>query len=71
MGRDLRYRGAGIGDVLLRRAYDNIVQASIRVGVALIIVDAKHGKASWYEERGFLRTKHETDRLVLPVRSLE
>lgn len=70
MGRDLRYRGAGIGDVLLRRAYDSVVHASLLIGVALIVVDAKHGKASWYEKRGFVRTKHEIDRLVLPIKSI-
>jgi hypothetical protein len=70
MGRDIRYRGAGIGDVLLTRAYENVLQASVHVGVAIIVVDAKHGKAGWYVERGFVPTKDQTDRLVLPIKSI-
>ncbi|KIG18095.1 hypothetical protein DB30_01982 [Enhygromyxa salina] len=69
MGRDLIYRGEGVGDMLLRRAFERTLAVAKLIGVAFLVVDAKHGKASWYEARGFTLAG-DPDRLVLPVKSI-
>jgi GNAT superfamily N-acetyltransferase len=59
-------RGQGLGSMLLADALARIIEASDRVGIAAILVDAKDENAAhFYEKFGFLRLPDMPRRLVL------
>ena len=64
--------GMGIGKSLLINAFSKIKEISERVGVTGIVVDAKHGKKSFYEKYGFTEIeKNEfSERLWLDISDL-
>jgi predicted GNAT family N-acyltransferase len=47
------YQGKGYGKELLRNALFRIIDVSKRVGVRLVIVDAKESSKTFYEKYGF------------------
>lgn len=52
---DKRYQGRGYGGFLLYDALCRLYQAGSIIGFPLVLVDAKDGKASFYEHYGFER----------------
>lgn len=50
---DKRYQGRGYGGFLLYDALCRLYQAGNAIGFPLILVDAKDGKASFYQRYGF------------------
>lgn len=69
---DLRYRGQGLGEMLLfnalRRSYDQ----SAVIGAMAVVVDAKDDAArTFYERYGFRRFLDAEYRLYLPMRTIE
>ena len=65
---DLRYRGQGLGGLLLVNALARASAASREVGAMLVIVDAKDEPArGFYERYGFVQFEDEPLRLFLPM----
>src|SRR5579871_2382768 len=56
LARDLRFRGLGIGELLLRDALERSLEAQQRIGAIAVVVDAidEHA-AQFYEAYGFIR----------------
>lgn len=50
---DVHYQGRGYGGFLLYDALCRLYQAGNSIGFPLVLVDAKEGKASFYERYGF------------------
>ena len=56
LARDLRFRGQGIGELLLRDALERSLEAHQQVGAIAVVVDAiDDHAASFYEAYGFIR----------------
>jgi len=72
LARDLRYRGRGIGQLLLtnalRRSYDTSQQVA-SVGVVVDAID--DGARAFYEDYGFNRFPDQEHRLILPMRTIK
>jgi len=72
LARDLRYRGQGIGELLLVDALRRCWVLSKQMGAWAVVVDAKDDAArQFYERYGFLRTIDDADRLFLPLKTIE
>lgn len=69
LGRDLEWRGHGIGEALMRHAVTTALEANRYVAASLLVVDALHdGAAEWYAEFGFVQLQSESERLRLVAR---
>ena len=69
---DLRYRGQGLGGLLVVNALARASSASHEVGAMSVIVDAKDEQArAFYERFGFQRFEEESLRLYLPMDDAE
>lgn len=65
---DRRYQGQGLGGRLLFEALRRAAEASDRIGVALVIVDAKDEGTQRFDERfGFEPLLDQDRRLFLPI----
>jgi len=68
LARDERWRGQGVGDLLLADAIRRILGAGRSVAVFAIVVDAKDDRAAaFYEGYGFRRFPSRPLRLFLPI----
>jgi ribosomal protein S18 acetylase RimI-like enzyme len=68
LARDVRFRGTGIGEMLLRDALERCIEAQQRVGAIAVIVDAVDEHAArFYEAYGFLRLPHAPNRLFIAM----
>ncbi len=68
LAADLRYRGQGLGGVLLVNALARASSSSHEVGAMLLVVDAKDDQArAFYERYDFQRFADEPFRLFLPM----
>ena len=68
---DLRYRGRGIGRLLLLDALARCLDTSRKVGLIGVLVDAKDDAArAFYEHHGFLRLADREYTLFLPIASI-
>lgn len=67
---DLRHQGHGIGRGLLRDALRQSVRVAEIVAVKAVVVDAKDGKAPFYEAFGFARFPGHEDRLYVTLASV-
>jgi GNAT superfamily N-acetyltransferase len=69
---DLRYRGQGLGGVLLVNALARAAAASREVGAMAVIVEAKDEQSrAFYERYGFVRFEDEPLSLFLPMDDAE
>lgn len=69
---DQRYRGRGIGELLLMSALRRSVRLRSAIGVVAVIVDAKDDRARSFPERyGFIRFREQEFRLFLPMNTIE
>lgn len=64
---DRRYASKGLGAWLLIDALKKLLMASDVVGFPMIVVDAKEGKSTFYEQFGFSAFKNETNKLFISV----
>jgi predicted GNAT family N-acyltransferase len=65
---DQRYRGQGLGELLLMDALHRSLDISQRLGSMAVVVDAKDDAArAFYERYGFLRFLDHEYRLFLPM----
>ena len=64
---DKRYAKRGIGSWLLVDALKKLLVASDTVGFPMVVVDAKEGVGSFYEQFGFQPFHEEKERLFMPV----
>jgi GNAT superfamily N-acetyltransferase len=68
---DLRYRGQGLGKLLLIDALIRSRSISRQFGAMAVVVDAKNDRArSFYEQYGFKRFVDEEYRLFLPMATI-
>jgi GNAT superfamily N-acetyltransferase len=71
LARDLRFRGRGIGGLLLVDACRRIQSLARELGTWGVIVDAKTDEVrGFYERFGFKQTVDDEHRLYLPVRTI-
>ena len=72
LATDLRYRGQGLGGMLLVNALTRAANASRGIGAMAVIVDAKANQArGFYERYGFQRFADDPYRLFLPMADAE
>lgn len=68
LARDLRWRGRGVGEILLADAIGRILEAASRLAIHAIVVDAKDEKAeAFYRSHGFRPQTTRQNRLFLPT----
>lgn len=68
LARDLRWRGRGIGELLVADAIARVLDASRSLAIFAIVVDAKDENAqSFYESLGFRPQVTRPRRLFLPL----
>ena len=65
-----KYKNRGIGSWLVVDALSKLLNASENVGFAMIIVDAKDGKKSFYKKFGFQSFKDEENKMYISVRDV-
>jgi predicted GNAT family N-acyltransferase len=71
LGRDLRFRGAGVGEFLLMNALQRALRTSTEIGSYAVTVDAIDEAASaFYSNYGFAPLIGHTNRLYLPMASI-
>lgn len=71
MGVDVKYKGYGLGEVLLFDALKRAYQTSQEVAAFAVIVDAKHGAEGFYMKYDFLPFPDDKNRLFLPMKVIE
>jgi len=72
LARDERYRGQGIGELLMTEALSTSLNLSKKLGVWAVVVDAKDDHARrFYESFGFMPVLDTEDRLFLPIKTVE
>jgi GNAT superfamily N-acetyltransferase len=72
LATDLRYRGRGLGGLLLVNALTRTARASRDIGAMAVIVDAKDDQArAFYEHYEFQRFTDDPYRLFLPMADAE
>ena len=68
LARDLRYRGQGVGDILLADAIRRVVGAGSEVAIYAVVADAKDDNAvAFYESFRFRPQASQPHRLFLPT----
>ena len=71
LARDQRWRGQGVGELLLADALQRSLQISDQLGALFVVVDAKDTDAqAFYERFGFRSFPDQPRRLFLPLASL-
>jgi predicted GNAT family N-acyltransferase len=69
---DLRYRGMGIGELLLVDALERCLSVSKQVACAAVIVDAKSDTAKrFYLKYGFTELSGTDNRLFIPIDTVQ
>lgn len=68
---DKSVQGKGLGQKLLAHAFFSVAEISDKIGIAALVVDAKHEKASaFYQKLGFLVCQNAPLTLYLPTQTL-
>lgn len=68
---DKNAQGKGLGQKLLAHAFSTVAKISDQIGIAALVVDAKHEKASaFYRKLGFLVCQDAPLTLYLPTQTL-
>jgi len=72
LARDLRFRGAGIGERLLTDALQRGLEVQTRIGAVAVVVDAIDEPATrFYEDYGFIRFPRDSSRLFIAMDTIE
>ena len=68
LARDLRYRGQGVGEILLADAIRRVAGASSEIAIYAVVADAQDdAAAAFYESFGFRSQASRPHRLFLPT----
>jgi predicted N-acetyltransferase YhbS len=68
---DLSHQGKGLGRSLLQDAMLRANEAADELGIRMMLVHAKHGRASrWYKRFGFEESPTDPLHLILPMKDL-
>ncbi len=67
---DKRYQGQGFGATLLKFSLYRAILVSLKVGVKLVVVEAKEQSKSFYERYGFVHLPNQKLTYVLPIESV-
>lgn len=68
---DKRYRGKGIGELLLMDALNRCLSVSKEVACAAIIVDSKDDAKDFYVKYGFIELPGTASRLFIPIETVQ
>lgn len=72
LARDTKFKGQGVGELLLMGALKRSLDQSRSVASMAVIVDAKNAKArAFYVEYGFMELPDHPGRLFLPMATIE
>lgn len=71
MGVDSKYRGRGLGEVILFDALKRGYEHSGEIAAYAVVVDAKHGAKGFYIKYGFTPFPDNEHRLFLPMKTIE
>jgi predicted GNAT family N-acyltransferase len=72
LARDTKFKGAGLGELLLMHALRLALAHSRKVGSCAVVVDAKSQKAvEFYKSFGFIPLVGHSNRLFIPMRTIE
>jgi predicted GNAT family N-acyltransferase len=72
LARDVAYRGAGVGEILLIDALKVALATSERIASAAVVVDSKDDNATrFYSAFGFMPFPDSARRLFLPMQTVE
>ena len=72
LARDAKFKGSGVGELLLMHALSLSFEHSKKVGSCAVVVDAKSATAArFYESFGFIPLAGQPNRLFLPLRTIE
>lgn len=73
LASDVATRGKGlrIGGKLLIHALKNSLELSERLGILLVIVDAKDGAKSFYQHYGFVPIRSDSDQMLMTIQSIK
>ena len=72
LARDGRFKGCGVGELLLMSALSRSLDHSRSVASCAVVVDAKDQRAiDFYMEYGFISLPGPTNRLFLPMRTVD
>ncbi len=62
LARDISVKGQGVGDTLVLHAFKDVVEASAKFGIRIILVDAKNDAAkNFYSKFGFKKMRTFTE----------
>jgi GNAT superfamily N-acetyltransferase len=68
LARDLRWRGKGVGEILVADALGRVLEAAARMGIYAIVAEAKNqAAAAFYRSFGFRPQVSRPNRLFLPL----
>jgi len=67
---DKRYFKQGFGEWLLIDSLNKLLDASLKVGFPLVIVDAKDGSIDFYKKFGFLSLINQSNKLYMSIKSI-
>jgi predicted GNAT family N-acyltransferase len=71
LARDSRFRGRGLGELLLMSALKQALDTSRTVGSFAVVVETKNQNAeNFYKSFGFISVPARNDRLFLPMRTI-
>ena len=72
LARDAKFKGFGLGELLLMSALSRALDHSKNVGSCAVVVDAKDQRATdFYIGHGFISLPGHANRLFLPMRTIE
>lgn len=72
LARDAKFKGRGLGELLLMSALKRALDHSKNVASCAVVVEAKNDKAArFYESFGFLTLPDRSDRLFLPMQTID
>lgn len=72
LARGLRFKGKGIGELLLMSALNHALDHSQRIASMAVVVDAKDDPArTFYKKYGFVDLPDHPSRLFLPMKTVE
>ncbi|HML95704.1 MAG TPA: GNAT family N-acetyltransferase [Thermodesulfobacteriota bacterium] len=71
MGIDVKYRGRGLGEIILFDALKRSYEHSGEIAAFAVVVDAKHGAEGFYLRYGFVPFPDDKYQLFLPMKTIE
>jgi len=72
LARSQRFRGSGLGEILLIGALKKALEHSRNIASIAVVVDAKDDKAvTFYRIYGYIDLPYHANRLLIPMKTIE